>query len=118
MVTIIKEDENQYVALRYIKDYGYHLDMVVKLEWAVKELQRKNIDHEIMTDKELKKTNRHLYTIYEVLKILQKTNDGNRLSPWLDKETFEELIYCFGSYSEWDLKWGQYKNELRKYREI
>ena len=118
MATIIKEDENQYVVLRYVEHYGYHLDMVVKLEWTVKELQRQSIDHEIMTDKELKKTNRHKYTIYQVLKLLQRTNDGNRLSPWIDKETFEELLYAFQDYSEWNLKWGQYRNEQRKYSEL
>ena len=116
---IIKESENKFVILRREKIWNeYVLEPVVELKWAVERFRRENTDHEIMTAKELRKTNRHLYVIYEILKILEDTNDGNRGCPWLSKETFESLLYCFQDYSEWNLRYGQYENEQEKYEKL
>ena len=119
MVTIIKEDEHEYVTLEENRHgWGYQLKPVVSLRWTIKELNRLSVDHEIMTDKELRKTNRFKYSIYRVLKILQQTNDGNMGSPWLNKETFENLLYEFEDFTEWNIKYGDYPDEQEKYERL
>ena len=105
MVTIIKEDEHEYVTLEENSHgWGYQLKPVVSLRWTIKELNRLSVDHQIMTDKELRKTDRYMYSMYQVLKILQQTNDGNMGSPWMTKETFNELLYEFQAFTEWSIR--------------
>ena len=119
MVTIIKIDKDEYVALQKNEHgWGYQLHPIVELEWKAKDLVRKHIRFEVVTDKELRETNRALYTIYQVLKILEDTTDGNMGSPWLKKETFEELLYEFQDFSEWNAKNGMYYSQQKKYERI
>ena len=93
---LIQRDDKDYHLDLYIDSYGcYSLGMIYDLDIRKKQLSQNNQEYMLITEEGLRITSHRMYTIAKVLEILEETTCGCCNSPWLNSDTFDNLVEQF-----------------------
>ena len=96
---LIKRDNEDYHLDLYVDNYGcYTLGHIYDLEMHIRLLRSKKQNHLVRTEEQLRTSSPTLYTVAKVLEILEDTTCGCCDSPWLNSDTFDELVEEFRKY--------------------